>query len=234
VDVFLSSTPEIVLAEEQGVLFRISAGQEIEGSLVLTSKRLLFVVAKQEEDMQFMGFTKRMRFADVEDLNSIPQDPSNLLVSVDSIVEVKGSSGIVHTPELKVKWMEAGKERGAEFVETLIGSRILGGRKKNINDWAKVIERIKSGQVKLVIPSNLPGRDTLEGRVLYVLSDYQEKGPLEIEEEVEKSFSVDLDPDAVEAACENLRKLGLVTKHHSYGLDSFKRVPPLGPDDALS
>jgi hypothetical protein len=221
----LSSASELVLAEEQDVLYRVSAGREIEGTLVLTNERLLFVVGKQEEDLQF---GRRMRFTDVEDLNSIPQDPSNLSIPLASIEMDKGSAGILRKPELKVKWNDSGKDRSAEFVETLLGSR-----KKNLNDWAKLIGRLKSGEARLAIPSNVPGRDKLEGKILYVLADYQEKGPLEIESEVEKQFSIDLDPDAVEASCENLRTLGLVIRRHSYGLDSYKKVSPLAPENSV-
>ena len=38
-------------------------------------------------------------------------------------------------PNLKIKYNDGASEKNAEFIQT-----ITGGRKKNLNDWAKIIE----------------------------------------------------------------------------------------------
>ena len=73
-----------------------------------------------------------------------------------------------------------------------------------------------------------PDRDTLGGRILTVLADMQEKGLMTIEDEVEKRFGIDLDPDEVKTTCEELAGEGLLkTQDGSF----FVKVSPLGSDD---
>lgn len=226
----MSSNSEIILAQEQSALYKVAMGREIEGTLVLTNKRLLFVVANKEENMGNVAIdSKAIRYADVDDLNSVPADPSNLSIPLESILGVDSQGKVIRTPEIKVRWRSGANESNAVFAQTLIG-----GRKKNLNDWAKLIDDLRTGKRKISIPATTPARDTLEGKIFYILGDLQEKGPLEIEEDVEEKFSLDLDPDDVQAACDRLAKDGLVLKNHSYGLETYKRISPLGKDDPSS
>lgn len=224
---FLSSVSELILAQEQGVINRLGVGKQVTGTLVLTNKRVLFVAANAEEDF---GITsKALRYADIEDLKSIKPDPSNLAIALESVEEVKSSSGLVRTPSLKIKYDTENKKVTAEFEQT-----IIGGRKKNLNDWAPVIEDLKSGKRKISVPSGIPGRDSLEGKIYHVLGDLQEKGPFEIERQVEKEFKIDLDPDEVQSACDKLVSMGLTEECGSNVLAAYRRISPLGKDDLSS
>lgn len=230
---------EILLAQEQSVECKRGFEREAQGTLLLTNKRLVFVAAgagSKEEDfyrvrvpltpIQFSPV--HARFADVDDLKSIPKDRWNLSIPLDKIEFEKGRGALFSEARLQVKWTdEGGQERSAEFYADLSGR----GRKKGLNDWAKVIEDLKSGKKQFKIPQNIPNTDSLEGKIFYILSDLQEKGLFEIEEDTESKFKVDLDPDEVERACESLASRGLLEKKK----DSFYRLPsPLGEDDLSS
>ena len=129
-------------------------------------------------------------------------------------------------PNLKIKYKACFSERDAEFIQT-----IIGGRKKNLNDWAGVIADLKNGKIKIEIPSSLPGKDTLEGRIVNSLVDLQEKGVFEIEKEIETRYKIDLDPDRVEEACNNLVSKGILEKKSE---DFYRLTSPLGDDDLSS
>jgi len=233
----LSGDSEFILAQEQSVTAR--AGQkikEVQGTLVLTNRRLLFVAATQEEVDVVPGIYRtpkvvlHFRYTDIEDLIGIPEDPSNLSILLSSILEVKGHEAIVRDPRLEITWNENSNERKAEFVQEL-----TGGRKKNLNDWAKIILGLKSGSIKPRYIVQYPSLDTLEGKILRILGDMQEKGLYEIENRVEEEFKLDLDPDDVEASCNNLVKQGLVDFIDDNGNDSFfRKRSPLGEDDLSS
>ncbi len=129
-------------------------------------------------------------------------------------------------PNLKVKYRVESQEKEVEFIQT-----IIGGRKKNLNDWAQVIEGIKNGKISIKIPSYFPDKNSLEGRIIESLSDLQEKGIFEIESEIETRYKVDLDPDDVEKACNSLVSKGVLEKKE----EDFYRLPsPLGMDDLSS
>ena len=213
-----------------------SASEKVQGTLILTDKRLLFVSANKEEDVDvtFEGVSRRtgtLRYADVENLKQIPESPNNLSISLSAIGRVSGSEGIIHPPSLKIDWQESGKTRHAEFSE-----EIIGGRKKDLRDWAKVIDGLRSGKTAIQRPRNVPpDTDSLEGKILYVLGDMQEKGAFEIEEEVEDEFKVDTDPDEVETAADKLVSDGFLDVTPDKSGDKFYRKrSPLGEDDLSS
>ena len=220
---------EIILAQEQSVTARSSFDKQVEGTLILTNQRLIFVGAIQEESVQTGVGKDSLRFADVDDLDSIPKNQYNLSIPLGQIDSDKGSH--IGHPSLKIKWIGDSGEKHEEFVEQL-----TGGRGKNLNDWASIIDKIKSGSMNVVVPkTSPPGKDTLEGKILYALGDMQEKGSLEIEAQVEGMFKLDLDPDMVEAACKKLVEMGLVDLlPDSSGDNFYRKHSPLGKDDLSS
>ena len=240
----LSSQPEeVILAQEQAVS-RGSGEKEqeggfgaglMEGTLILTTKRLVFVtLAEAEEDLSeptaSNPFGKlKLFYSDAEDLKSIPADPDNLIVPLTSVTSVKGHRGNGAKPKLEIKWLEGRRERSTEFSQ-----RLTGKRSRNLDDWARTIERLRKGKQPLVSLPKAPGLDTLEGQVLRVLSDSQEKGILTIGHLVEDAFKIDLDPDKVKVASEKLTSAGLVKRRRDAGGESFyHKLSPLG-DDNLS
>jgi hypothetical protein len=216
------------LAQEQSVLYKSGLGKETQGTLILTESRLLFVAAN-EEDKFLDGLylrTDALRYADVESLDSITQRASNISILLSSIISAKGSKGIMTNPSLKAKYISGSGEKEIEFIQT-----IIGGRKKNLNDWARVIDGLKTGAIKIKTTSWLPDKNSLEGRIVESLSDLQEKGLFEIEEAIEKKYGAELDPDKVEEACDNLVSKGVIEKKE----EDFYRMPsPLGADDLSS
>jgi len=223
-----SQGAEIILAQEQSVTCKSALESEFQGSLVLTNKRLLFVAADQEEDLPFA----KLRFADVKELDKIPRDPANLSLTFNEMEVERGHEGIFGPPTSKIKWMEKGRERKVEFVE-----EVTGGRKKDLKDWAKVIEALKNGSMNIQIPSSLPpDANTLEGRILSALNDMQEKGVFEIEKEIEDSYGIqNVDPDEIEAACKKLTSEGFLDEINDASGDNFYRKrSPLGQDDLSS
>jgi len=212
-------------------------GGELEGTLVLTNRQVIFVTTDEREDDlrislgQRLGLGKmRLFYSDVEDLKTIPREPGNLFIPLASISSVTGhgSRGGLERPSLEVKWAEGGNKVSGIFIEVITGR----SRKRNLNDWAPVIERLKAGGQKLVSIPKPPGVETLEGKIMLILADMQRKGLFTIEDEVETAFKVKLDPDDVQTACEALASRGLVKcEPDSSGDMFFRKLSPLGDDD---
>jgi hypothetical protein len=237
-----NSTPEVMLAQEQAVIRRgpgirkgveaaFGMGGETEGTLVLTERRLVYVHGNEkEESVRIGGFSaKRLYFSDVESLDSMPLDSASVEIPISKIVKVAGHRGEAIAPKLEVNWTdEGGATRSTEFVQQISGA----SRRKNLNDWAKVVEKLKARQLKITPLPPAPSGDSLEGRILGVLGDMQEKGLLTIENEVEERYKVDLDPDDVEAACGKLVAAGLVLKPAARYEDVYyRKASPLGDND---
>jgi hypothetical protein len=230
----MTSTAEVMLAQEQGVRMRKSGereeiegglGGELEGTLVLTNQRLIFVCTNEQQDKVPLI---RLVYSDVKDLASIPRTDGNVFIPLTSIRSVKGHPGRLERPSLEVKWQET-SEVGRVFVERLTGP----GRRKNLNDWATVIERLKAGKQKIVQLQPVPSENTVDGKIMRVLADMQRKGTFEIEEEAEAQFETKLDPDDVQAACERLSTNGLLERFPDKSGDVYyQKRSPLG-DDAL-
>jgi hypothetical protein len=237
-----NSTPEVMLAQEQAVIRRgpgirkgleaaFGAGGETEGTLVLTDRRLVYVHGNEkEESIRIGGFSaKRLYFSDVESLGSMEMDAASVEIPISKIVKVTGHHGEAIAPKLEVGWTDdKGAARTTEFVQQISGA----SRRRNLNDWAIVIEKLKAKQLKIRPLPPAPSGNTLEGRILSVLGDMQEKGLMTIEGEVEERFKVDLDPDDVEAACEKLVVGGLVLKPAARYEDVYyRKASPLGEYD---
>jgi hypothetical protein len=228
-----------MLAQEQGVVMREAGrakelegrlGGELEGTLLLTNRRLIFVCThEKEDDLKTTPFGKMpLVYSDVGDLASIPVRGDNLFIEISSISSVKGHTGHVTKPSLEVKWQEGAKEKGRVFIELLSGR----SRRRNLNDWARVVERLKTGDQEIIQLPKPPATDTLDGKIYRVLADMQRKGVFEVEEEVEKQFSSTLDPDEVQAACDRLSNSGLLKKMPDPSGDTYyQKRSPLGEDE---
>ena len=201
-----------------------------EGTLVLTNQRLIFACTN-ERDENLPGesglnpFGKiDLVYSEVEDLDSIPSGAPNLFVQLPSISKAAGHKGDLGRPSLEVQWEDASGKHSRIFTETLTGRRAWP-----LNDWAPIIENLKEGRQKLVSVPRLPTTDTLEGKIVHVLSDMQEKGLFSIEEAVETEYNLELDPDDVQAACDRLATEGLLIRSSELTGDAFyRRVSPLG------
>jgi hypothetical protein len=236
-----ASQPEMILAQEQGATMRAGgASKELEaefgvgtkeGTLVLTNERLIFVCTDERgEDLPVGYFGDHMLlYSEVEDLDNIPNQAPNVFIQL-STVSAKGHKGELGRPSLEVSWKDQDRSHDLVFTETLTGRR-----KKNLNDWASVIDKIKNGTQKLISLPNLQSTDSLEGKVMHVMVDMQEKGLLEIEEAVEGEFKIELDPDEVQVACDHLSSQRLLIRSpDSSGDIYYRRVSPLGEDDLSS
>ena len=229
---------EVILAEEQSVVHKTGFMKETQGTLILTNKRLVFVAADQEIDFRATpiftpGSMAHLRFSDVDDLKSIPEHPANVSIPLGEIELEAGVEHMYESPHLKIRYKDDGVEKKAEFVGDISGT----GRKVDLKDWAKIIDSLKAGRATIAHPSSpLPSKNTLEGKVLYILGDVQDKGVLEIEQQTEEYFKLELEPEDVEAACKKLVSQGLVDAVASDGGDSFYRKrSPLGRgEDDLS
>jgi hypothetical protein len=237
-----NSTPEVMLAQEQAVIRRGSgvrkgleaafgAGGETEGTLVLTDRRLVYVHGNEkEESIRVGGFSaKRLYFSDVESLGSMQMDPASVAIPISKIVRATGHHGEAVAPKLEVSWTDdRGGAQTTEFVQQISGA----SRRRNLNDWAAVIEKLKASQMKIKPLPPAPTADSLEARIMGVLGDMQEKGLMTIESEVEERHKVDLDPDDVEAACEKLVAAGLILKPSARYEDVYyRKASPLGEYD---
>lgn len=229
-----------MLAQEQAVIRRspgirkeveasLGVG-ETEGTLILTDRRLVYVHGDEEEVSIPIGefSAKRLYFANVDALESMVLDAESVAIPISSIAAASGHKLEALAPKLEVTWSDGAKTRREEFVQQVTGR----SRKKNLDDWAGVIQRLKAGKVSLVPLPPAPGEEKLEGRILRILGDMQQKGLFTIEEEVEQRYKADLDPDEVEAACGRLVAAGLVKRFEPKDEDvSFAKVSPLGDED---
>jgi len=203
----------------------------LEGTLILTSRRLIFVCTDERGEELPVGYYGEhlLLYSEVEDLESIPSKSPNVFIPF-ATASVKGHKGELGRPSLEVGWEDQSGKRDLVFTETLTGRR-----KRNLNDWAAVIEGIKSGNLKLTALPGLPSTDSLEGKVMHVMADMQEKGLLEIEESVEDEYKIELDPDEVQAACDRLASQHLLIRSPDSSGDVFyRRASPLGEDDFSS
>lgn len=234
------SSTEVMLAQEQAVIRRapgvrkgveaaFGLGGETEGTLVLTDRRLVYVAGKKEEGIRVGAMSaKRLYFEDVESLNSMKLDSASLNIPLGKITRAKGHRAEAVAPKLEVAWGDAGGAKTVEFVQQITGR----SRRKNLDDWAKVIQGLASNNLKVKPLPPAPSEDELEGKVLAVLGDMQQKGILTVESEVEDEYKLDLDPDEVEDACAKLVASGLVKKFSPRDEDpSYVKVSPLGDDD---
>lgn len=249
---------EIIIAQEQDAVnkpIHLGLNKEVEGTLILTNKRLIFACGdEKEESLQFdlkkdeslmqklkdevvnleediSGLGGPLTYTEVEDLQKIPPDPSNLLIPISSISSITSHKGLAGPPTLKVSWNDNGSVRSTEFQEVLTGP----SRKKDLSSWAEVIRQLKSGSLVAKKLPSPPSKDTLEGKVAYIMNDMQDKGVMEIEERVEERFKLDLEPDEVEAACDKLVAQGLLDKIADESGDEFYRKrSPVGIDDLSS
>ncbi|MDG6915562.1 MAG: hypothetical protein JRM90_06295 [Nitrososphaerota archaeon] len=229
-----------MLAQEQAVIRRsqglrkeveaaVGVG-ETEGTLILTDRRLVYVHGDEKEVALPIGewSAKRLYFADVDALDSMVMDSASVEIPLSVISKASGHKLEALAPKLEVTWTDGGNTRKDEFVQQVTGR----SRRKNLDDWAGVIQRLKAGSASLVKLPPAPKGETLEGKVMVVLGDMQQKGLFTIEEEVEERYKVDLDPDDVEAACARLVASGLVKRFSASDEDdSFARVSALGEDD---
>lgn len=236
-----TSQAETILAQEQGATMR-SAGakKELEaefgvgakqGTLVLTDRRLIFVCTNDKGEELPIGFYGRhlLVYSEVEDLSNIPNQTPNIFIPLEGAT-VHGHRGELGRPSLTVSWTDKGQTRSSVFTEALVGKR-----KKNLNDWADVINGIKEGTQKLVELPPSPPAETLEGRIMHVLADMQEKGVLEIEEDVESEYKVDLEPDDIESSCDRLASQHLLVRVPDPSGDTFyRRASPLGDEELSS
>jgi hypothetical protein len=242
----LSADLEVILAQDQGVSTHgigMKKGVEaefgvgdVEGTLLMTNKRLVFACMGEVEDELFAAYgldpTARLAviFTDVVDITKVHAGPPNIFIPIAAIKSVKGGRGGLRRPSLEVRWADSGGEKSAVF------SEVMTGRKgKNLADWASVIEGLKAGKLKLISVPPAPSDDTLQGKVALVLSDMQEKGLFEIEENVESRFKADLDPDEVQVACDALAANGFLRRYQdSSGNLYYRKASPLGEDDLSS
>lgn len=237
-----SSSEEQILAQEEAVINRpVGARGEVEtafdlfeketeGTLVLTTSRLLYVHGGETREDIPVGIVskKTTYFTDVEDLRNIPSDLYNLVIQLSSVTKVVGHHALASAPKLEVTWTAGGTSRTTEFVQQVTG----GSRKKNLNDWASVIERLRTGNESVAPVAGSMDEGTLDGKVLHTLGDMQEKGLLTLESELETRYKVDLEPEDVEAACQRLVSKGLIKSTGAKDEPPFyQKVSPLGSDN---
>ena len=200
------------------------------GTLVLTNQRLIFACTNERDEILpgesgLNPFGKiDLVYAEVEDLDSIPSGAPNVFVQLSTVSKAAGHKGDLGRPSLEVVWNDASGKHSRIFTETLTGRKT-----RALSDWAPIIENLKAGRQKLVSVPPAPSTDTLEGRIIHVLSDMQEKGLFSIEEAIETEYKLDLDPDDVQAACDRLATQGLLVRNSELTGDAFyRRVSPLG------
>ncbi|HZW56751.1 MAG TPA: hypothetical protein VFF30_10730 [Nitrososphaerales archaeon] len=175
-------------------------------------------------------------------------------VAVRSLaIRLTGGGG----PLLRVTWKDRGaaagerarqpseeEEKKEEFEENITGK----SRRKNLNDWADVILKLKSGALNIVLERQTaleqakPKLDTDEGKVLYLLGDMQSKSTLQLSEEAEKNFGWKIELDAIQAACNELVKRKLVVGTYEGFWDDgdleyppfYRKKAPLGEEYDIS
>ena len=203
---------------------------EVEGTLVLTDRRVIFVCTDEKMVELPVGYLEaNLVFSEVESIDQIPQKPPNVFVPISSIESVRPHGGRLERPGFELEWEDSGTKRSFLIVQA------EERKGKGLKDWVTIIENLRAGRQKLVAIPPPPSTDTLEGKIVRVLSDMQEKGVLEVEEEVEDQFKVQLDPDEVQAVCDALATQGIIRRYPDSSGDIFyRRASPLGEDHLSS
>ena len=171
--------PEVILAQEQGAALSMTGKKkeleadfgfgEVEGTLVLTDRRLIFACTDEKiVDLPVGYFQSTLVFSEVEEVGQIPQKPPNVFVNISSIESVKPHGGRLERPGFELEWSDNGTTRSFLIVQ---GEERKG---KGLKDWVPVIENLRAGRQRLVAVPQPPPMDTLEGRIVRVLSDMQE------------------------------------------------------------
>ena len=134
-----------MIAQEQAVVCKKGLVKSVQGTLILTTNRLIFSCGAEkirehvkrhserasasdkvsdETDNIALGFQGELgilSYSDVESLSSIPPDPSNIFIPISSIKSVSGHKEWSACRALKVKWAEGNVEKEAEFEQTITG-----------------------------------------------------------------------------------------------------------------
>jgi hypothetical protein len=255
-----TQSDEVIIAQEQDAVNKpIHMGllKDVEGTLVLTNKRLIFacgdekltrfakkvtgdepageIIEEEAENalLDFESLGGSLFYSEIEDLKHISQNPKNLFIPLSAITSIAGEKHrVLGRPVLKISWNDDKSRtvKSTEFQERLTGE----SRTKNLNDWAPVIEQLKAGTIRVQKLPPAPPIDTLEGKIAFMMGDLQDKGLMEIEEEVEQAFKIELEPDDVEEACKKLVSAGFLDKGDDDVDDFYRKRSPVGIDGLSS
>lgn len=182
-------------------------------------------------------------FSEIYDVDDIHADtfgrsPDSLSFQIALIEDAHGGrGGITAHPSLEIHLAET---------SVLFHEETTGKRNQNLNDWADIIMRLKSGEFAQRIATEIerrmsePPGETLAGKVLYILGDLQTKGVFEIWSELKARFEgydleFDLDSDKIEIACEDLFEHNWTAKITEGNMPpAYRKKPPLGEGFDLS
>jgi len=215
---------ETILKSQSQVMYRAKKSI-LDGTLFLTSKRLVYVPAKSQKNAPEIKESSNEQ----EMLHS----PENISIQIDCIDSTLGKMGFVR-PSLVVEWHNPDdpSKSKAEFVQKTRTSR-LGEIGNDVNSWEFLIERIKttgtidepesSSQNAPEVPENL------NEEILEALADNQWKGNLQTQQLVEEKLGMSLDLDVVEEACKKLVDEGILEQDKN-GL--FFRKKPAASDSS--
>lgn len=207
---------ETILAEERDVILK---SKQSDGTLVLTNRQILFIPATQAEGFSVVSSSTyvgagassikstTLYYTDIKNLGDVSQyetSPDFFTIPIVSVTDIKGRKGLLH-PTLEIRWnSEDMTVRNALFIQRITGK----SKRVNLTDWAVAIEKIKSGvkfYPKLPDYSSID-QDQLAQTIVGALSDLQEKGLYEIQQEIERDYQIgqEIDSDDLQSKCHSL------------------------------
>jgi len=186
-----------------------------EGSLILTNRRLAFVIGKLD--------------LPDEDISRILQQEEIFEIPLEQIATVSGNRGILR-PSLNVIWRNQPGSDATTKTEFLQNYRPknLEEARNGINEWVPIIENaaVPESEISSSDLDKVPSVDEkeLRSRILDELGDMQWKGFFQISKDLREKYEISVDPDSLENACHELVKENLL-EQDKYGAFFRKSQP---------
>lgn len=216
---------ERILKDTQGVVFKRSL-ISLQGSLVLTNKRLLFIVGdrwKRDDGLPPLMSTSLSDMgtnqSDKEDSssNDIPDNTNNFSIPLDRVESTVGRKGILkNTLFVRIRDQVTDELTTLEFNARVRPPSLEDPG--NIDNWASWIEKAQTSTPeefentygeKSTQPSGY-FREGLDHMIMDLLDDEEWKGLFQMGEELSLRYNESIDVDEIESACKALVKQKLV------------------------